>query len=451
MIFHRLKSLAREPWQRTLYILFVAQLMVGVGFSSIFPFLPLYVKALGSAHGISLDLLAGLVFSGQAFTMMLTSPIWGVVADRFGRKLMVERSMFGGAAVLLLMAFARSAEDLVILRAIQGMITGTIAATNALVAANTPRKHTGYAMGMMQVGLGAGVAVGPMIGGAIADSYGYSAAFYGTAALLTIAGIIVVVWVKEPNGDQYRASWSGELRAWWAQQRRVVARPFSAGPVMTKNPPLAAHSESAPARVGMLDSWKEVFSSQGVPAAYALSFLNNLCRNMLLPIVPLFVPMLMSGADRVNTVTGVVAGIASATTTVSGGYLGRLGDRVGQRRVLIFSLLAASALFMVQSGVQTAWQLLAMQAMLGIAMGGVTPSISALLARYTRPGAEGAVYGLDNAIGSGARSLAPLIGSLVMVFWGLRSAFLVSGVLLALTAVFAIFALPVNTRASRKV
>jgi MFS transporter, DHA1 family, multidrug resistance protein len=176
-----------------------------------------------------------------------------------------------------------------------------------------------------------------------------------------------------------------------------------------------------------------------------------LCRNMLLPIVPLFVPMLMSGADRVNTVTGVVAGIASATTTVSGGYLGRLGDRVGQRRVLIFSLLAASALFMVQSGVQTAWQLLAMQAMLGIAMGGVTPSISALLARYTRPGAEGAVYGLDNAIGSGARSLAPLIGSLVMVFWGLRSAFLVSGVLLALTAVFAIFALPVNTRASRKV
>jgi DHA1 family multidrug resistance protein-like MFS transporter len=100
----------QTPWQRTLYIMFAAQLMTAVGFSSIFPFFPLYVHELGSSTGMNLDVLAGLVFSSQAFTMMLAAPIWGTIADRYGRKLMVERAMFGGSIILLLMAFVRSAE-----------------------------------------------------------------------------------------------------------------------------------------------------------------------------------------------------------------------------------------------------------------------------------------------------------------------------------------------------
>jgi DHA1 family multidrug resistance protein-like MFS transporter len=83
-----------------------------------------------------------------------------------------------------------------------------------------------------------------------------------------------------------------------------------------------------------------------------------------------------------------------------------------------------------------------LQAAVGVALGGITPSISALLARYTRPGMEGAVYGLDNSIGSGARSLAPLIGSAVMGMWGPRSTFLITGGLLVLTAMFAAISLP---------
>ena len=89
--------------------------MTAVGYSSIFPFLPLYVEDLGSALGVSLELLAGLVFSAQAFMMMLASPFWGAIADRYGRKLMVQRSLYGGTVLLLMMAFVRSAEELVLL------------------------------------------------------------------------------------------------------------------------------------------------------------------------------------------------------------------------------------------------------------------------------------------------------------------------------------------------
>lgn len=403
MILRRIKNSWGTPWQRMLYIMFVAQLMTGLGFSSIFPFLPLYVQSLGSAYGLNIDLLAGLVYSGQAFTMMIAAPFWGQVADRYGRKLMVERSMFGGTIILLLMAFARSAENLVILRAIQGLITGTVAATNALVAATAPREHTGYAMGTIAVGMGAGVALGPMMGGAIADAYGYGAAFYVTSLMLFLAGVVVLLWVKEPDAPR---------------------------PVRTT------------ANVSVFSSWHNIFACPGVPAAYMLSFLNQLCRNMLLPVVPLFIPLLMPGSSLVNTFTGLVTGIASATTTVSGVFLGRLGDRIGQRKVLIASLAAGGLILAPQGMVQKAWQLLILQALMGVIAGGITPSISALLARYTPRGAEGAVYGLDNSVGSGARSIAPMVGSAVMFSLGMRAPFAAAGVALLFTALVALLALP---------
>jgi DHA1 family multidrug resistance protein-like MFS transporter len=136
-------------WKRTLLIVFIAQTIVAVGYSSIFPFLPLYVESLGTSTNLSVEFLAGLVYSAQAFTMMIASPIWGAVADRVGRKLMVERAMFGGALMTFLMAFVQTAEQLIALRAIQGLITGVVAASNALVASETPRERTGFAMGML--------------------------------------------------------------------------------------------------------------------------------------------------------------------------------------------------------------------------------------------------------------------------------------------------------------
>jgi len=185
------------PWQRTLYIMIFAQLMSSVGFSIMFPFLPRYVEFLGSSSGMSLELLAALVFSSQALTMTLASPVWGAVSDRFGRKPMVERAAYSGAVMLALMAFAPNAEILVLLRALQGLLTGTVSAGNALVASSVPRERVGYAMGLLQLGLGSGVAVGPFIGGILADAFGYRATFILTAFLLAASGLMVTFGVKE--------------------------------------------------------------------------------------------------------------------------------------------------------------------------------------------------------------------------------------------------------------
>ena len=137
------------PWRRNLYILTVVQLLSTAGFSLVMPFMPLYVQEVGIATQGSVAFWAGLAFSSQAFTMMLAAPIWGAYADRHGRKIMLVRATFGGAILLGLMGLVQNAEQFVILRAIQGFVTGTVPAANALVAASSPRERMGESLGLM--------------------------------------------------------------------------------------------------------------------------------------------------------------------------------------------------------------------------------------------------------------------------------------------------------------
>jgi len=399
-----------EPWKRTLYIMFTAQFMVAVGFSSIFPFLPFYVQELGTNTNWSLEFLSGMVYSSQAFTMMISAPIWGTLADRMGRKLMVERAMFGGAVLLLLMAFAQSAEHVVILRAIQGMVTGTVAAANALVAGEAPRKHTGYAMGLLQVGFGSGLAIGPLVGGAVADAFGYSETFYVTAGMLFLAGLLVLAGVQENFQP----------------------------------------TEKMPGtRFGFKSRWSAIIKTKGVPITFGMRFLGSLARMMVIPIIPLFIGMLMVDPERLNTFTGLLMGSASAATTLSAFYFGRLGDKIGHRSVLIGCSLTAALLYLPQARVASAWQLMVFQVLVGIAVGGIIPTVSALLAGYTNHGEEGAVYGLDNSINAAGRAIAPLLGAWVATLFGLRATFTATCIVFIFSVLLAVWFLPKSTAADQ--
>ncbi|NLX10153.1 MAG: multidrug efflux MFS transporter [Chloroflexi bacterium] len=402
-------------WKRTLYIMVFAQAMSTLGFSTIFPFLPLYVEDLGSSTGMGVELLSGLVFSGQAITMMIAAPIWGALADRHGRKLMVERATFGGAVIIALMAFVRSGEELVILRAIQGMLTGIASAGNALVAASVPRERTGYAMGLMQVGMWSGISIGPLVGGVAADAFGFRASFLVTGVLLLAAGILV---------------WRGVDEHF---EPRVI---------------------TGEKRGSILADWRYVLSMPGVLPTYSTRFMAWLGRTMPTPFMPLFLQSLLPEGAQVATLTGVIVAVSSVAGTISAVYMGRLGDRIGHKRVLLASASAGALFYFPQTFVTETWQLLVLQALTGFAAGGIMPVISALLARYTLPGEEGAVYGLENSIVSASRAIAPMIGSPLVLWFGLRSVFTATGVLFAIATLFALHWLPdlesAHTRAARE-
>ena len=160
------------------------------------------------------------------------------------------------------------------------------------------------------------------------------------------------------------------------------------------------------------------------------------------PVIPLFVVALLHNPDRVNSFTGLIVGAASVSTAVFSVFLGRLGDRIGHHTVLIASSLTCAFFFLMQTLVTNGFQLLAAQILSGAAMGGIAPSISALLARFTRHGEEGAVYGLDNSISSGARALGPMIGVGVSALLGLRAVFVAVAAIYFAVGLAAAFFMP---------
>ena len=403
-------SLARSlavptGWKFTLGIVFAAQFFSAIGFSMVFPFLPLYIESLGSRFALSTEVLAGLVIAVQSVTMMIAAPIWGVVADRFGRKKMILRALVGGGIFMILMGFVQSAEQLILLRALQGLVTGTVSANNALVAASAPRERVGFAMGTLQLGLWSGVAVGPLLGGVLADLFGYSVPFVVTAVLLLIGALVISLGVHEN---------------------------FS--PPKENN---AIHPAA------FLLGWKMILGTSGVRMVLLMRFLVGLARSIIIPIAPLFVvSLIIHETETNNTYAGMMLAVSSATSTFGAVYLGSLGDRISHKKVLFWCALVAMALYIPQVFVANVWQLLILQGMAGIAAGGLVAAPSALLSRYTDRGSAGAVYGLDNSVWSASKAVAPLLGATIAIWIGMRGAFAASAMVFGLIALIAWFCLP---------
>jgi DHA1 family multidrug resistance protein-like MFS transporter len=179
--------------------------------------------------------------------------------------------------------------------------------------------------------------------------------------------------------------------------------------------------------------------------AYVVRFLNWLGPTMLLPVMPLFITTLDVSQGRVSTFTGLIVGVSSATGTLAALVLGPLGDRLGHRRVLVGTTLAAALLAFPQALVTSGWQLLALQALQGAATGAMGPALSALLARSTTADDTGAVFGLDSSVTAGARAVAPLLGAAAVLWLGQRGVFGVMGVVLLASAVLAVVGLPAQS------
>jgi DHA1 family multidrug resistance protein-like MFS transporter len=380
-------------WRRNLYVLFGVQMLSMVGFSMVFPFLPLYINEIGVKTWGSVEFWSGMVFSAQAMTMMFSAPLWGAVADRYGRKIMLIRATLGGAILIALMGFVQSAEQLTLLRAVQGLVTGTIPAANALVASSAPKEHSGEALGLLQTGTWIGVAVGPLVGGVIGDALGFRESFWVTGSLLALSGLSIILWVQEdfkPAG-------------------RIKHQSF-------------------------FDSFRVLLRAPNMFYLYMVTFLETAGRMLFFPIAALFIMKLMGSSAGVATVTGLMMGIKAITGSASAVWLGRIGDRIGHLRILLFSVIASVCLYLPQAFVNSTWQLMLLQALSGIAIGGIIPSINALMNLQAPTGNQGATYGLNASITAAGRSVAPLLGATFAMWFGMRSVFVLAAAVYGLAA-----------------
>lgn len=390
-------------WQRNLWIIWFAELASIIGFSVVTPILPLYVQELGYRDPDAVTFWSGLIFSAHAVSMAVMAPIWGALSDRYGRKLMVERAMFGGAVLIGLMSLAQSVQQLVLLRLLQGALTGTVTAATTLVASAAPRERTGYALGILQMGIYTGASLGPLIGGLIADTVGFRAAFWTTSGLLLTSGLMVTLLVRE----EFHPTVNPLVRGW----RALTA---SLG-LMVSSPPLLS--------------------------TFAVRLIMRTASRLLGPILPLFVQAL-APAGPAASFAGLVQGISAGAGAIGAVALGRLSDRVGCRQVLLACALASAIAYAAQSFARSVAALAIWQFASGLAMGGVLAALSTTLANLAPAGRQGAVYGADATVVSAANAVAPIIGTSLALAWNLRAPFLAAAFLFSLAGLVTARLLP---------
>jgi len=391
-------------WKRNLYVIWAAELVAIAGFTVVIPFLPYYVQELGVTDPEQVAIWSGLVFTGHGIAMAILGPIWGSLADRYGRKLMVERAMFGGALVLGAMGFVSNVQQLALLRTLQGAITGTIPAATTLVASSVPRQRSGYALGLLQMAIYIGASAGPLLGGLVADTFGYRAAFWVTAILLLIAGLGVFFLVEERGNPSQRGEGS-----------------LIGGPGLSSV-------------AGFWQGLAWVLRSRALLVMFGIRLTTRLGSGILSPMLPLFVQALMPDAERVASLTGLISGVGAATSALGAVVLGRVGDHIGHRHVMVACTVGAAALHAPQFFVTTPTQLLILQGAAGVALGGILASLSAILANLAPEGRQGVVYGVDTSAISTARAIAPMVGAAIAASLGLRFIFLCVAGIFALSA-----------------
>ena len=383
-------------WKRNLIVLCFAQSITLLGFSAYLPFIPYFVQDLGVRDYARATAWMAFFDSGSALAMMVFAPIWGTLADRYGRKLMLVRATAAGAALAFLMGLARSPLQLIILRILQGAFCGTVSAANTLVATETPEESLGQWLGIMQTTQFVGQAAGPLMGGLLADVLGYRAVFPISSALMVIALLSIALLVREQSMP--RAARRGRLRL--TLSRRSLA---------------------------------EVATGNTMVLLLALAC-NSFAVAVLSPVLSLYIKSLSADSAHLGTLAGSIIAVSALTSSISALFLGRLGDRYGRKRVLLSCVIGAALIYAPQALATNAMQLLVLRAIQGVFMGGIIPTGNALLAQSTPHDRRGTVFGLATSAGAGGRALGPILGAAVANTWGMASTFWVTASIFGLIA-----------------
>jgi len=356
-----------------------------LGMSMFLPFLPLYLRKLGVTGKGELETMSGLIYAAPFFAATIATPIWGYFGDRHGRKLMVMRASFGLALTTLVMGFATSASQLLLLRILQGAISGFIAAAVALIASTAPREKMGYALGTLQTAVPSGTIIGPLVGGALSDLIGPRNIFFVTCGFNLLAGIVVWLTVREAE------------------------RPKADGGVEQ-----------------ILENYKFVFGTPQLRLLFFILLLSQFALMSLVPIMALFVEELGAHGRLVATTTGAILAVTGVANIVASPRWGRRSDRHGYKQTLRRAVLGAGIFAVPQGLAMAPWQLFLMRIPYGLMIGGIVPSVHAMIGLRAPEHRRAGTLGVTSTALMLGNMMGPLAGGALAGVFGHRTVFFVS-------------------------
>ena len=381
----QIMTAAEGRWNTNLIVCTLGSFTTIVAMTMLLPFLPIYVQELGVTGHAAIAEWSGFAYGATFLSAGLTAPLWGRLADRYGRKLMLIRASLGMAIAMSLIGMAHNVYELVAIRLLAGLLGGYASGCMSLIAAQTPKERSGWAIGIVATGNMAGNLAGPLIGGTLPPFIGIRATFLASGAVIFLAFLATAFLITE--------------------ERQAPK---------TRKP--GGH-------------WAQIPNKRTVGLMLFTGFLLMLANMSIEPIITVYVAQLVP-AQHVIFVAGLVMAAAALGAVISSSRLGHLADRIGHHRIVTICLAAAGVLLIPQAFVTEGWQLILLRFLMGLALGGLVPCIAAIIRHAVPQEMTSGALGYSISSQYAGQVLGPLGGGFIGGHIGMRAVFWITAVLM---------------------
>lgn len=374
-------------WRRNTILLAVGCFTAQIAFSLVAAFLPQYLVYLGLK--VNQGFWSGMAISAASITYAVMAPIWGSLADRYGKRVMMLRSGLGITLGYFLTGLARDHLQVLFLRATVGLVSGYIPSAVMLTASNTPEPHLGQALGIVQTAVSLGTIAGPLVGGTIAEWAGLRGTFYVASFLIFAATVLPLGLIRE-----------------------TVLAPQKTGHVRSEV--------------------RQTWNDPRLRRLFIALFLSQAALVTIQPTLPLWIAQLVQ--ERVALVTGAVYSLMGVSMALGAALVGRRMGFWGAERVFQWGFAASAALFVLQGLAPSVAALAGFRFLSGFTVAAVTVAGNLLVAQAVRPESRGMAFGVLNSITAIGGVAGPIAGGFLGDKLGLASPFFGSAALFAVAA-----------------
>jgi MFS family permease len=360
------------PWLRNQIAVTTVAFVGFTGYTLVMPFLSLYVRELGVRDDAEVALWTGLALGATPAITALCAPFWGRVGDRFGNKILVQRSLLSFIFVMVAMAYVTRAWQLVALRAVQGIVAGYGGVTISMVALSAPRDRMTHAIGLVQTAQRMGPAVGPVLGGILAGTVGMRGSFFVAAGIYAIAFTLLTVLYREPP----RATTASDGR-----DQRVT--------------------------------FSNILAFENFLLLMGVIFCLQLVDRSFGPILPLHLERLGYG-QRLSIVSGMLFSVLAVSGALGHGLAATLLRRMSARVTIAVATLAGAGGMGAFAAGSSLWVLVPAMALTGLAVGTSLTAAFSAAGAVIPPDAHGVSFGFLTSASLIGSAVSPVLSGLVV-------------------------------------
>ena len=379
-------------WKKNLLVIWLSQFLAMVGFGCCMPFIPLLLKE--NLH-VTDDSIRGLYVSiyylASMVSLCIATSVWGMLADRFGRKLMLLRASYAAAIFYPLLALAPNFGILLLIRFVCSFFSGTVNPAQTLLITTTPNEKHGFVLGVLSTATSAGNMLGYLLGGVIVHYYGYTEAFFTCGAIYLASAILVHLFAKE----DFNVKLTKKARSKSPYKFREVATP-------------------------------------AVLWLLSLFLILGIANRLVQPYMAMLVEKVHHEFKEAAFYTGIASAAASLGGFFSGILIGWLCDRIAPRKLLLPILLSGGAVTLAMALSFNIEMLIVSRFFAALATGGIQPILQLVLTKITKPELRGTYFGWSGSINTAGGIICSFLGGSIAYFSGVRGIYIASACMLFL-------------------